>query len=100
MNYSTAETCDDEDRQRKEWGPEASHPRSVAYGSFFWMRSYAVAVWTPTCQLLINGIIGMWPACEIRARREPETKAPSGPASPQRDSARLPKQVCGLLWCR
>jgi hypothetical protein len=34
MNYSAAETCDDEDCQSKEWGPEVSHPWSAAYGSY------------------------------------------------------------------
>src|SRR5712664_471826 len=56
MNYSTEETRNDEDRQSKECGPEVSHPRSVTYGSFNCVRSYALANWTPTCQL----INGMW----------------------------------------
>jgi len=60
MNYSTEETRDDEDRQSEECGPEVSHPRSVTYRSFYCVRSYVLANWTPTCQLLRNGILGNW----------------------------------------
>jgi hypothetical protein len=61
MNYSGEGICDDEDRQGKELGPEVSHPRSVAYGCFYRVRSYVLADWTPTCQVLRNGLIAMWP---------------------------------------
>jgi hypothetical protein len=55
MNYSTEETRDDEDRQSKVCEPEVSHPRSVTYGSFYCVRSYALADWMPTCQVPRNG---------------------------------------------